>query len=119
MQGNPHPKQGDTRLALDKPLRSIGDSGRSSALISSAWRAGVLAIDAVPAVRRGDSNQRVRADCCRAGSAAAMIVCGAYQKPAIAPRRGESVNRARGAAIAGLSPASLATHHGRSEGGAP
>ena len=36
MQCNhPDPKQGDTRLALDRPLRAIGDGGRSSALIGS------------------------------------------------------------------------------------
>ena len=81
MQGShPHPKQADTRLGVDKPLRAIGDSGRSSALIGSVSGAGVLAIDAVPAVRPGDSDpDRVRADRSRARSAVAMVVWGAYQ----------------------------------------
>ena len=48
MQRNhPDSKQGDTRLALDRPLRAIGDGGRSSALIGSF---GVLAITIVCAL---------------------------------------------------------------------
>ena len=120
MQRNhPDPKQEDTRLAVDRPRRAIGDGGQSSAFTGPVWRAADLAIDAVPAVRRDGDHDRVRADCSRPGSAAAMVVWGVAPEPAPAPRRRASGNRARGAAIAGLSPASLATPHGPSESGAP
>ena len=82
MQCNhPDSKQGDTRLALDRPLGAIGDGGRSSALIGSVGRAG--------------DHDRVRADYSSAGSAAAMIVRGIVPEPATAPCRGASGNQAR------------------------
>ena len=64
-----------------KPLRAIGDSGRISALIGSVWRAGVL-MPLTPFQQFGvvtAITDRVRVDCSRVGSAAAMIVVGAYQ----------------------------------------
>ena len=82
MQCNhPDPKQGDTRLALDRPLGAIGDGGRRSALIGSVGRAG--------------DHDRVRADYSSAGSAAAMIVRGIVPEPTTASCRGASGNQAR------------------------
>ena len=103
--------------------RLSNQSGNDRSYLRAVWWSrpgmGVASADAVPAVRRDSDHDRVRADCSLAGSAAAMIVWGVVPEPATAPRRGASGNRARGAAIASLSPALLATRHGRSEGGAP